>query len=50
MDTRNGYRFERQFDLQMSFKTYAEDGILFMIHGGPVSIIYIITFMDQIHK
>ncbi|XP_071537849.1 laminin subunit alpha isoform X2 [Panulirus ornatus] len=35
MDTRDGYRFERLFDLQLSFKTYAEDGILFMIHGSP---------------
>ncbi|XP_069164876.1 laminin subunit alpha isoform X2 [Procambarus clarkii] len=35
MDTRNGYRFKKQFDLQMDFKTYAEDGILFMIDGGP---------------
>lgn len=38
LDTRNGFNFERQFDLQLNFKTYAEDGILFMITGGPVSM------------
>ena len=32
-----GYRFER-FGLQLKFKTYAEDGILFMITGAPVSV------------
>lgn len=38
LDTRNGFSFEREFDLLLNFKTYAEDGILFMITGGPVSI------------
>ncbi|XP_064094479.1 laminin subunit alpha-like isoform X2 [Macrobrachium nipponense] len=31
LDTRNGYRFQKLFDIQIDFKTFAEDGILFMI-------------------
>lgn len=40
MDTRNGYRFKKKFDLQLDFKTYAEDGILFFITGAEVCIMY----------
>ncbi|XP_050725715.1 laminin subunit alpha-like isoform X5 [Eriocheir sinensis] len=47
LDTRNGFSFERQFDLQLNFKTYAEDGILFMITGGPGK--YIALSMEEGH-
>ncbi|KAK8725472.1 hypothetical protein OTU49_010877, partial [Cherax quadricarinatus] len=47
MDTRNGYRFKRQFDIQMDFKTYAEDGILFIIDGGPDQ--YMTVAMEEGH-
>lgn len=39
MDTRNGYRFKKKFDLQLDFKTYSEDGILFFISGADVCLI-----------
>uniref|UniRef100_A0A0P4VVW3 Laminin subunit alpha n=1 Tax=Scylla olivacea TaxID=85551 RepID=A0A0P4VVW3_SCYOL len=42
-----GYRFERLFGLQLKFKTYAEDGILFMIIGAPGQ--YISLFMEEGH-
>lgn len=39
MDTRGGYNFGTKFTLQMDFKTYAKDGILYMIDGGSVSTV-----------
>lgn len=37
MNTSGGYRLTNQFYLQLDFKTYAEDGILFMVTGEQVS-------------
>ncbi|XP_042212496.1 laminin subunit alpha-like isoform X1 [Homarus americanus] len=47
LDTRNGYRFRMQFDVQMDFKTYLEDGILFIIDGGPRQ--YMVVAMEEGH-
>lgn len=47
MDTRNGYRFKKKFDLQLDFKTYAEDGILFFITGAENQ--YIAVTMEEGH-
>ncbi|XP_047502805.1 laminin subunit alpha-like isoform X1 [Penaeus chinensis] len=47
MDTRNGYRFKKKFDLQLDFKTYAEDGILFFISGADDQ--YIAVTMEEGH-